>query len=128
MVVWFICGAPSLVKIGRDPGSKMIDPSSHGFIGDCDSAFRQQILDVAEAQSESGIQPDRLLNDHGRKAVTGVADFGHHEGNEGLSARGQARQAPNVTMPKRLFPLDSVTNFWEIQSCDRENFRCFVTK
>jgi hypothetical protein len=71
---------PALVKIGRDPGSKMIDPSSHGFIGDCDSAFRQQILDVAEAQSVSGVQPDRLLNDHGRKAVTGVADFGHHEG------------------------------------------------
>jgi hypothetical protein len=61
---------PAPVKIGRDPGSKMTDPSSHGFIGDYDSAFRQQILDVAEAQGESDIKPDRLLNDHGRKPVT----------------------------------------------------------
>jgi hypothetical protein len=76
--------------VGCWPGSKMIGPSSHGFIGDRDSAFRQQILDVAEAQSESGIQPDRLLNDHGRKAVTGVADFDHHGG-----------QAPEVKPGKR---------------------------
>jgi hypothetical protein len=37
-------------------------------------------LDVAEAQAESDINPDRPLNDHGREAVAGVADFGHRRG------------------------------------------------
>jgi hypothetical protein len=68
---------PALAKTRGNQGSKMIDPSSHSLMGDCDAAFHQQILDVTEAQSESDIQPDRLLNDLGRKAVTGVADFGH---------------------------------------------------
>jgi hypothetical protein len=47
-------------------------------------------LDVAEAQSEPDIQPDRLLNDLRRKAVTGVIDFGH---GSRIGARGQGRQA-----------------------------------
>ncbi len=40
---------PALAKISRNLGTKMIDPSSHGFIRDRDPAFRQQILDVSEA-------------------------------------------------------------------------------
>jgi hypothetical protein len=30
---------PGKSRSSRDPRSKMIDPSSHGFIGDCDFAF-----------------------------------------------------------------------------------------
>ena len=44
---------PAFTKVSRDYRSKMIDPSSHGLAGDRDSTFRQQIFDVAEAQSES---------------------------------------------------------------------------
>ena len=46
---------PAFAKIGRDLGSKMIDLSSHNFIRDHDPAFRQQIFNVSEAQSESDI-------------------------------------------------------------------------
>jgi len=53
---------PAFAKIGGDPGSKMIDPSSHCFTGNRDAAFRQQILNVTEAQVEPEIKPDRLLD------------------------------------------------------------------
>src|ERR1700730_1730682 len=48
-----------------------------GIIGDHDPAFRQQILDVAEAQREPNIEPDRVLDDFGRKAIAAIADFDH---------------------------------------------------
>jgi hypothetical protein len=44
------------------------------------AAFREQILDVAEAQCEPEIEPDRLMNDLGRETVSVVADFLHHLG------------------------------------------------
>ena len=37
---------PAFAKIGSDLGYKMIYPSSHRFIRNRDSAFRQQILDI----------------------------------------------------------------------------------
>ena len=43
---------PALTQISRDLGSKMVHPAAHRLIGNHDSAFRQQILDVAEAQRE----------------------------------------------------------------------------
>jgi hypothetical protein len=45
-----------------------------------EAALRQQIFNVAEAQSESKIQPDRLLNDRRREAITVVVDFLHPPG------------------------------------------------
>jgi hypothetical protein len=42
-----------------------------------DPAFRQQIFDVAEAQREPNIEPDRVLDDFGRKAIAAIADFDH---------------------------------------------------
>jgi hypothetical protein len=38
-----------------------------------DTAFRQQIFDVAKAQGKPDVKPDRLLDDLGRKAIAGVA-------------------------------------------------------
>jgi hypothetical protein len=38
-------------------------------------AFRQQIFDVAEAQREPNIEPDRVLDDFGRKAIAAIADL-----------------------------------------------------
>jgi hypothetical protein len=42
---------------------------AHRFIGDHDPALGQQILDIAEAQGETGIEPNGLLDDHGREAI-----------------------------------------------------------
>jgi hypothetical protein len=38
----------------------MVHPAAHRLIGNHDSAFRQQILNVTEAQGEPDIKPDRL--------------------------------------------------------------------
>jgi hypothetical protein len=38
---------------------------------------QQQVLDVAEAEGESGIEPDGVLDDYGWEAISGVADLGH---------------------------------------------------
>jgi hypothetical protein len=53
----------------------MIHPAPNGFVGDRDAAFRQQIFDVAEAQGEPEIEPDRLMNDLWREPVSAVADL-----------------------------------------------------
>jgi hypothetical protein len=58
---------PAFAKIGRDLESEMVYPAAHGLVGHHDAAFRQQILDVAEAQGEPDIKPDRLLDDFGRE-------------------------------------------------------------
>jgi hypothetical protein len=69
---------PAFAKIGRDLGSKMVHPAAHRLIGNHDSAFHQQILNVAEAKGEPDIKPDRLLDNLGREAVAAIADLGHH--------------------------------------------------
>ena len=50
---------PAFAKIGRDHGSKMVHPAAHRLIGNQDPTLSQQILDVAEAQGEPDIKPDR---------------------------------------------------------------------
>ena len=61
----------------RHHGSEVFHPAAYRFIGNHDPAFSQQVLDIAEAEGEPGIQPDGLLNDYGWEAISGVADLGH---------------------------------------------------
>jgi hypothetical protein len=63
-------------KIGRDLRSKMVHPTPHRLIGNHDSTFRQQTLNVTEAQGEPDIKPDRLLDNLGREPVAAIADLG----------------------------------------------------
>ena len=71
----------------------------HRFIGNHDPAFSQQVLDIAEAEGEPGIQPDGLLNDYGWEAISGVADLGH-DGH--LRPQIPAHKPNNVTMPSHV--------------------------
>jgi hypothetical protein len=41
---------------------------------------RPAVFDVAEAQREPEIEPDRVLDDFGRKAIAAIADFDHADG------------------------------------------------
>jgi hypothetical protein len=50
------------------------------FVGHHDTAFRQQIFDVAKAQGKPHVKPDRLLDDFQREPVPLVADFLHPPG------------------------------------------------
>src|SRR5580693_8835610 len=54
------------------------------------STLRQQIFDVAQAERETEVQPNRLLNDLGREPVTRVADFLHPLGYRAASGTASA--------------------------------------
>jgi len=69
-------------------------------------AFRQQIFDVAEAQGESEIEPNRLLNDLRREPVPFVADFLHPLGY--WTARGTASPKRRDNAERRLGCLIAV--------------------
>jgi hypothetical protein len=58
----------------------MVHPAPNRFVRDRDSALRQKIFNVAEAQSESKMRPDHLLNDRRREAITVLVDFLNHPG------------------------------------------------
>ena len=66
---------PTSAQDRCDPRSEMVHPAPNGLVGNRDAAFRQQILDVAEAEREPEIEPNSPLNDLRREPVTGIADF-----------------------------------------------------
>ena len=43
----------------------------------CNSALREQVLDIAKAEGEPEIEPDRLVNDLRWEPISGIADFRH---------------------------------------------------
>src|ERR1700730_14960094 len=99
---------PAFAKIGRDHGSKMVHPAAHRLIGNQDPTLSQQILDVAEAQGEPDIKPDRLLDDFGREAVAAIAELGHHRWLRLKVTDG--KPAGDVTMPFRLLAGTKIPN------------------
>ena len=58
----------AFAQVRCDHRPEMVHPAPDGLIGD-HPAFRQQILDVAEAQREPNIEPDRVLDDFELKMV-----------------------------------------------------------
>src|SRR5215813_3901583 len=64
-------------QLSRDRGAELQYPSAHRFIGDVEPSFGQQLLDIAVAQGEAEIKPDRVLDDLGREAMAVVAERSH---------------------------------------------------
>src|SRR5664279_2914137 len=80
----------AFAQVRCDHCPEMVHPAPNGLVGDHDAALRQQIFDVAKAQCEPEIEPDRLLDDLRREPVPFVADFLHSPGY--LTAREAASQ------------------------------------
>src|SRR5271166_6228163 len=55
----------------------MAHPTPNRLIRHRHSAFRQQIFDVTQAESEPEVEPYCLVNDLGRETIPAVADFLH---------------------------------------------------
>ena len=53
-------------------------PLTDGLVADEDAAGREHLFDHAKAERETEIQPDRVADDLGRKAVTGVSVRSEH--------------------------------------------------
>ena len=56
-----------------EPLAKLQRPLPHRLVTDDDAAGGQHLLDHPQAQREAEIQPDRVADDLGRKAVTGIS-------------------------------------------------------
>src|ERR1700731_1572843 len=61
----------------RDPRTELQHPAPHRFVGDVEPSFGQQLLDIAIAQSEAEIEPDRVLDNFGWEAMPAVAERSH---------------------------------------------------
>src|SRR5271169_732096 len=77
----------------------MVHPAPNRLVRRRHSAFRQQILDVAQAEREPEVKPYCSLNDLRRETIPAVADLVHLRGTTRPSRTPQARSA--VTMPMR---------------------------
>jgi hypothetical protein len=64
----------TLAQTSRDRGTELQHPPPHGFVGEVEPSFGQQFLDIPVAQGEAEIQPNRVLDDLGREAMTAVAE------------------------------------------------------
>src|SRR5208283_2994506 len=75
----------------------MVHPTPHGLVGHRQSALRQQILDVTQAEGEPEVEPYCLVNDLRRETIPGVADLVHPRWATRPPRTPQAQSA--VTMP-----------------------------
>src|SRR5271157_4132408 len=81
----------------------MVHPTPNRLVRHRHSAFRQQILDVAQAEREPEVKPYRLLNDLGRETIPAVAELVHPRAATRPPRTPQARSA--VTMPSCALTL-----------------------
>ena len=75
------------------------DPSSNCLIREVEITLGKQVLNVPIALRETAIQPDGMLDDDRRKAVTTVRYLAH---SETLKHRPCRSHAVNVTMPQSV--------------------------
>jgi hypothetical protein len=52
--------------------AEFLTPLPDRLIGHDNSPLGEEILDIAEAQTEAMVRPDRIADDLGRKTITGV--------------------------------------------------------
>src|SRR5512139_1253100 len=79
---------PAFAQVRGDQRPEMVHPTPDGLVGKPNAAFRQQVFDVAQAQGEPKVEPDRLMDDLRREAIPHVADLVHPGGYH--SAKGTA--------------------------------------
>src|SRR5215469_5861113 len=94
----------ALAQPSRDRRTELQHPAAHRFVGDIEPSFGQQFLDIAVAQGEAEIKPDRVLDDLGREAMAAVAERAH---TDILSNTPLASDPVSVTMPPRHRPRGS---------------------
>src|SRR5260221_822267 len=67
-------------EVPRDNRPEFQHPSPDGLVADRQLALRQQILDIAVAQGEAQVEPNRVPDHIAREAVAGVGDRLHAQG------------------------------------------------
>src|SRR3954464_8826103 len=94
-VAWAWAGAS---KSTGERRPELQNPAPHRLIGNLQAPLGQKLLDVAVAQGETEIKPDRMLDDRRREAVAAVRQLVH----PGILACRAARSdSVSVRMPAR---------------------------
>ena len=62
-------------QISCDPGPEFQNPAPHRFIGNLQAALGQEFLNVAVAQCEPEVQPNRVLDNRGREAMASIGQL-----------------------------------------------------
>ena len=80
-------------QAARECLAEFLAPLTNRLIRDNDATFSQQQLNISQAEAEHVIQPDRMADDLGRKAVAVVRiGWGFHADSlAGLQPTGQTR-------------------------------------
>ena len=60
-----------MAKSSGEQWPELQDPSPHRFIGDIQTALREQIFDVGIAECETDIEPNSVPDDRMRELVAG---------------------------------------------------------
>lgn len=63
-------------QVARNQRPELAGSAADRLIGNIDTSFKHHLLDLAQAQIETDVQPDRVSNDLGPEAVAFVADRG----------------------------------------------------
>src|SRR5271165_2215654 len=82
--------------VGVDP-PEFLRPAPHGFVADDDPARRQQVLDHSQAERKPEIQPNRLLDDLGRKPMAAINGFRRRVHRAQIATNRQ--KVANLTVP-----------------------------
>src|ERR1700686_1252594 len=64
-------------QLSCDPGPELQNPAPHRLIGNLQAALGEEFLNVAIAQCEPEIKPDRVLDDRRREAMSAVRELIH---------------------------------------------------
>jgi hypothetical protein len=67
-------------EVSRDNQPDFQNPSADGLVADLQPALRQQIFDIAVAQGEAQVEPNRVPDHIGREPMAGVGDCLHARG------------------------------------------------
>jgi hypothetical protein len=59
----------ALAQMRGDHRTEVVQPAAHGLVRDRDPPLGEQILDVAKAECEPEIEPNRLMYDLGREPI-----------------------------------------------------------
>ena len=63
-----------MAKFSGEQSPELPNPSPHRFVGDIQTALREQIFDVAIAERETDIEPNSVPDDHRGELVAGKRD------------------------------------------------------
>src|ERR1700716_1468594 len=109
---------PSIARLGAAPPqiasdhrSEFEHPTANALVGDVEPTLAKQLLDIAIAQSEAQVEPNRLLNHGRRKTVPAIGDRKHPRS---LRPAGDYSQVI-LTMPREALLAEQLAH--ELDGC-----------